>query len=280
MSLSMAMSKSASMSYAEMERVLMDALRLYHNPIAVTLLFNNDDVRRFKELTPHVEPIKALTYCQWEVTARMQRKTVLGTPDLLGCSNSKVSFGWKEIDPNEVKSQVKYCVDLDQAERFLLTKPKIGLGALKGIAVGPLGDAKLPPHVIHFYCDNIQSYHLAVDYMAATDTHPLRPMITMSSSACGGTIYSYLENTFNCCPACSGSYNAGKTERGEVNVFIPGNQIEATVKRLLQRMDKNNKSASITRPGDGFPGGDVCKNCPLIIYKKGEGVACESCDKV
>ncbi len=268
-----------SLSYIEMQSILMDALRLYHYPIAITLLFTDDDVKKFTESTPHVVPVKPLTYCQWEVSARMQGLTVLGTAQTLACTNSKVSFGWKEIDAQEIKSQGKYCVDLEQAERFLLSKPKMPMGALKAIGVGPLGKAVIPPDVIHFYCDNIQSYHLAVDYMAATDTHPLHPMITMSSSACGGTVYSYQENTFNCCPACSGSYNAGKTERGEVNVFFPLGHLESTVKRLMQRMEQNRGSSSITRPGDHFPGGDICKNCPLIVFKNGSTDVCKECKK-
>ncbi len=269
----------AILSNSEMEKTLMDALRLYHYPIAVTFLFSDEEVEEFKKNNPHVTPVKPLTYCQWEVAARMQGQTVLGVSDTLACSNAKVSFGWKDIDPFEVKTQSKYCVDLDQAERFMRSKPRLSLDSIKGIVTGPLGKCKGTPHVIHFYCDNIQSYHLAVDYMAATDTHPLRPMVTMSSSACGGSVYCYNEHTFNVCPACSGSYNAGKTERGEVNVFIPGDQLKPTVLRLMQRMYQNSGSSSITRPGDGFPGGDVCKNCPLIVFKKGKDVACESCDK-
>ena len=146
------------------------------------------------------------------------------------------------------------------------------------MAVGPLGQAVLEPSVVHFYCDSLQSYHLAVDYMAATDTHPLRPMLMMSSSACGGSAFSHLERAFNFCPPCSGSYNAGKTERGEVNVFIPGSQIGAVVGRLLARIEKHGTSA-ITRPGDCFPGGDICKNCPLIVFKKADGAACQDCGK-
>ena len=39
------------------------------------------------------------------------------------------------------------------------------------------------------------------------------------------------------------------------------------VDRLLRRKaDKG--GASITRVGDPFPGGDICKNCPLISFKK------------
>jgi uncharacterized protein (DUF169 family) len=254
------------LGYAEMEKILMEELRLYHHPIAVTWLFTDADVEMFKAKTSHVTPVKPLTFCQWEIAARMQGKTVLADRENLGCANARVSFGWKNIDEKEIQSQNKYCVDPDQAERFLRSKPCMPPDSLKAIAVGPLGKAALAPHVVHFYCDNMQSYHLAVDYMAATDTHPLRPQITMSSSACGGSVFTWNENTFNCCPACSGSYNAGKTERGEVNVFIPGGQIEAVVRRLLQRIEKSG-SSSITRPGDPFPGGDICKNCPQIVFK-------------
>ncbi len=265
------------LTYAAMEKTLMDSLRLYHHPIAVTWLQTDEDVEHFKKVTPYVRPVKSLTYCQWEIAARMQAKTVLAYKDDLCCTNAQVSFGWREIDPKEIKSQTKYCTSLEQAERFLRSKPSLPLNSVKAVAVGPLGKAQVKPHVVHFYCDNMQSYHLAVDYMAATDTHPLRPQITMSSSACGGGVYAWQEKTFNCCPACSGSYNAGKTERGEVNVFIPGEHIEATVQRLLQRIEHAGSSA-ITRPGDPFPGGDICKNCPIIIFKEGEADStCASC---
>ena len=116
-----------------------------------------------------------------------QGQTVLATKEKLGCTNSQVSFGWKDIDEAEIKSQSKYCKDLAQAERFLRSKPRLPLNSIVAVSVGPLADAVMQPDVVHFYCDNLQSYHLAVDYMAGTDTHPLRPMVTMSSSACGGS---------------------------------------------------------------------------------------------
>ena len=262
-----------SLSYAEMEKILMDELRLYHHPVAITWLFTDKDVEEFRTRHACVVPVKAVTFCQWELAARMQNKTVLATKEQLGCSNAQVIFGFKENDDEDFKSQLKYCKDRAQAERFQLSKPHLPLGTLKAVGVGPLGKAALPPHVVHFYCDNMQSYHLSVDYMAATDTHPLRPQFIMSSAACCGGVFAWLEKTFNCCPACSGSYNAGKTERGEVNVFIPGEHIEAVTTRLVQRI-KQFGSGSVTRPGDPFPGGDICKNCPLIIFKND---ACESC---
>lgn len=259
-----------SLSYAEAHKVLMDELRLYHNPIAVTFLFDDASVEEFKEKHEVFLPVKPMTFCQWEVAARMKGQTVLAYKENLACSNGMVSFGWKDLDEAEYKTQLKYVRNLEQAKKFCDSKPRLPLGALKAVAVGPLGDAKMPPSAVHFYCDNMQSYHLAVDWMAATDIHPLRANITMSSSACGGNVYSYLEKHANILPACSGSYNSGKTERGEVNVIIPGEHIIMTVERLLERKHGSG-SSSITKPGDPFPGADICKNCPLIIFKKDKG---------
>ena len=265
--------------YKEMQALLMKELRLYHYPIAVTFFFDDAAVQSFAAAVSHVRPAKPMTFCQVEIAARMKGQTVLCHEADMGCSNSRVSFGWKEIDDKEIATQRKYCTDLAQAERFLRSKPSLPHGTLRAFAVGPLGEAPVEPSAVHFYCDNMQSYHLAVDYMAATDTHPLRPMITMSSSACGGSVFCYNEQTFNSCPACSGSYNSGKTERGEVNVFIPGSKIGLTIDRLQARMAQSG-SSSITKPGDPFPGADICKNCPLIVFKKASPDACAGCAKV
>jgi hypothetical protein len=48
--------------------------------------------------------------------------------------------------------------------------------------------------------------------------------------------------------------------------MIPGAHIGAVVERLVSRQIAAGGS-SITRPGDPFPGADVCKNCPLIAFK-------------
>ena len=261
--------KEMTENYAHMEALLMRELKLYHNPVAVTWLCSDAEVEAFRNDNDHVVPVKPLTFCQWEIAARMENTTVLGTPDKLACTNAQVSFGWREIDANEIKSQLKYCTDFAQAERFLRSKPSMPPGSLKAIAVGPLGKARQQPHVVHFCCDNLQAYALACDYMAATDTHPLRPQLLMSSAACGGTVFAWQEKTFNYSTACSGSYNAGKVERGECYVFIPGEHIGAVARRLESRISDHGASA-ITRPGDPFPGRDVCKNCPLIVFTRGK----------
>jgi uncharacterized protein (DUF169 family) len=259
-----------SLSYATMQQVLMDELRLMHYPVAVKFFFDEAEVEAFRARAEEFfMPARPVTFCQWEIAARMQGQTVLGEKTHLGCTNAAYVFGWRSWSQAEVKSHAKYTCNLEQAERFLASKPRLPEGELQAIAVSPLGSACVPPDTVHFYVDNMQAYHLAVDYMAAMDIHPLQSNITMNSSACGGNVHTYQSQSFNMLPACSGSYNAGKTERGEVNVIIPGNHISQVVERLLERKGKAG-AASITRPGDPFPGADVCKNCPLISYKPGQ----------
>ncbi|XPV75885.1 MAG: DUF169 domain-containing protein [Desulfovibrio sp.] len=256
------------MSYKNMQEVLMKELRLYHYPVAVKFFYDQAELDHFQDNAEEIHtPLKTMTFCQWEIAARMKGQIVYAEKESLGCGNAQYSFGWKDIDEGEIKGHAKYVRDLEQAEKFVKSKHQLPKGLL-GIAVAPLGDIDglFEPDTVHFYCDNMQAYHLAVDYMAATDTHPLRPNITMNSSACGGNVYSYVEQEFNMLPACSGSYNAGKTERGEINVVIPGKKFQQVFDRLQFRIEK--ASSSITKPGDGFPGADICKNCPLIVFKK------------
>ena len=257
------------MTYEEMQPLLMRELRLYHYPIAVRFFFDPAEVEEFKTSCAEIEsPLKPLTFCQWEIAARMQGKIVYGEKHDLSCQNARYCFAWKDLDEAEIASQLKYAGNREQAERFAKSKLRLPEGLL-GIAVAPLAKAGVfgAPDTVHFYCDPMQAYHLAVDYMAALGVYPLQPSIMTNSSACGGNVWTHMNQSFNLLPACSGSYSAGKTERSEVNVMIPGAQIEKVCLRLMERIDRQG-SSSLIRPGDGFPGADICKNCPLIAFRR------------
>lgn len=255
------------MNYKEIQHTLMEQLRLMHLPIAIKFFFNDTELDEFKTNVTYHVPVHPITYCQFEIGPRMKGQTILGTKDTVACANAHYIFGWKPLDDAEIKSHLKYTKNLEQAQRFVKTKSRLPEGKLKAFVVCPLADSYFAPDVVHFYCDNMQAYHLVVDYMAALDVHPLRPSLTMNSSTCGGSVFSYNENTLNMITACSGSYNSGKTERGEINIMIPGGHIAMVTERLLERKSLSG-SSSVTRPGDEFPGADVCKNCPLIICVK------------
>lgn len=50
----------------------MRELRLMHYPIAVKYFFDKKELEDFKRDQPHYAPLKALTFCQAEVGARME----------------------------------------------------------------------------------------------------------------------------------------------------------------------------------------------------------------
>ncbi len=259
----------STIEYSEIQEVFMRELRLMHAPVAIKYFFDPTELAAFQANSPHYTPAKALTFCQAEIGARMEGLTVLVEQEKLGCANARYVFGWKELDASEVKSHLKYCTDLDQAQRVVEGKPRLTKHKLLAVSVGPLAHTVGPPDVVHLYCDNMQAYHILGDWMATQDVHPFRPSLSVNSAACGGNVFAFNEKQANLFLACSGSYNSGKTERGEINVAIPGEHMLALTERMRSRLQAKG-GISITRPGNPFPGADICKNCPLILFKKSD----------
>ncbi|MDO5675115.1 MAG: DUF169 domain-containing protein [bacterium] len=256
------------LNYQATQDFLMRELRLMTAPVAIKYFFDEQELAAFRSRASHYVPVKPITFCQAEIGARMEGLAVLVEAKKLGCSNARFVFGWKEFDEAEVKSHIKYCRDMDQANRFVQGKPRLqGESPLLAVAVAPLETVAYLPDIIHFYCDNMQAYHLIGDWMAGQDVHPFRPSLSMNSAACGGNVFSYNSQQANMFLACSGSYNSGKTERGEINVSIPFDHLPGMIARMQKRIEEKG-GVAITRLGNPFPGADICKNCPLIHFKK------------
>lgn|GEM_PF-4775702 len=102
-------------------------------------------------------------------------------------------------------------------------------------ATAPLHKAAFEPDLIHIICNVLQAYHIANDYSSATDEHPVESAMLMNSAVCGGATWTYVNQKINLVPMCNSSYTSGKTEQGEINVYIPWKKFRPTVKRLLER---------------------------------------------
>ncbi len=139
-----------SLSYLDMQRTLMDELRLYHLPIAVKYLFSDEEIKDFEANCDYFTPMKSMTFCQWEIAARMKGQTVLATQADLGCPNASYVLGWRPFSETEVRSHLKYVKDDAQAERFVKTKPRLEEGKLKAVIVSPLGSAYFDPDTVTF----------------------------------------------------------------------------------------------------------------------------------
>ena len=257
-----------NMDYARMHECLMRFLRLMHEPVGITFLFDEKSVEQFRAENEYCEPVRPLTFCQAELGARMEGRTVLLEMKKLWCLDARCCFGVDEVSDAVVRDLLRFGTDEAQVRGFVESKPRMEKAPL-AVVMRPLREQKNMPDVVHFCCDNMQAYHLTDDWMAVTNVHPFRPSLSINSAVCGGTAFSCIHGQANLTLACAGSYNSGKMERGEVNVMIPGSHIRAVVERMADRVEKTG-GVSITRSGHPFPGADICQNCPLIVFKKRE----------
>ncbi|AGK61215.1 Uncharacterized protein conserved in archaea [Archaeoglobus sulfaticallidus PM70-1] len=253
------------LSRADMVFALRNLLRLKYYPVAVKYFYSEEEVEEFRK-NKYKIGIHPFTFCHFSAVSRQRGEIVFSRRENLGCSNARYLFGWKDFDENEIKSHKKYTRDLEQAERFVKTKPRLPEG-LKALATAPLHKAPFEPDLIHIICDVLQSYHLYNDYASAMDVHPIQPNFMMNSAVCGGAVWTYVNKRINIVPMCSGSYTAGKTEQGEINVFIPWEHFEPTVRRLLERTVRDG-GPSFPRTGETYPGFDLCKLCNFLIFKE------------
>lgn len=256
-----------ALNFMQMHDLLMKELRLMHYPVGMTLYYSEEEAAAARERYDFHTPTKPVSLCQAELGARMQGLNVYLDPAKLWCKSARMSLGLKRFEDSDILPHSKWCMDEEQTRRVIESKPRLKGNAPVGISLIPLGNLKETPDLVHFICDNMQAYHLANDWMAVTDTHPFHPNMCVNSAVCGGSAYAINEQQANITLACAGSYNSGKMERGEINVMIPGKHIGLMAERMQKRLDEKG-GISLTRPGQPFPGIDVCNNCPLIIFKK------------
>ncbi len=245
---------------------LRNLLKMKYYPVAVKYFFDEKELKEFKSHATYKVSLHPVTFCAYVAASRQRGDILLGTADRVGCSNAKYVLNWKELDEGEIKSHLKYTKDRAQAEKFVKTKKRMPKAPL-AFATAPLHKAPFKPDLIHGMCDTLQSYHLANDWNAAFDSHPFEMVMTMNSSICHGCVQCFVVDKFNITQMCSSSYTAGKTEQGEINWIMPYAQMEPTVHWMLERTVRDG-GVSLTRTGETYPGFDICKLCPFLVFKK------------
>ncbi len=261
-----AMLEKKKLSGADIVFTLRNLLKMKYYPVAVKFFFSNEELEEFKKNAEYKTGLHPFTMCHFLASSRQGGMTLFSPPDKTGCSNAKYVLGWKEIDESEIKGHLKYTKTREQAERFVKTKKRLPPGLL-AYATAPLHKAPYEPDVIHGMCDVLQSYHLGNDWCAAFDTHPFQSQMTMNSSVCHGIVSCYVEKKPNITQMCSGSYTSGKTEQGEINWIWPASHLEPTVRWTLERTARDG-GASLPRTGETYPGSDICKLCPYLVWTK------------
>jgi uncharacterized protein (DUF169 family) len=249
---------------ADIVFALRNLLRMKYYPVAVKFFYDQKELDAFKKKGEYKVSAHPFTFCHYLAASRQRGDILLSEMKGIGCTNAQYIFGWKEYDEGEMKSHLKYTKDQAQAERLVKSKKRLHQGLL-AIATAPLHKAPFKPDVIHGMSDVLQAYHLGNDWSAAHDIFPFEMTMTMNSSACHGVSAVFLTGKPNITPMCSGSYTAGKTEQGEINWIWPGNQLEPTVRWMLERTVRD-KGTSFPRTGETYPGFNMCKLCPFLVF--------------
>ncbi len=260
------MLRKKSLGNADMVFALRNLLKMKYYPVAIKFFFDQKELDRFKMRTDYKVAARPFTFCHYLAASRQRGDVLLSPEKGLGCTNAKYVFGWKGKDEGEIKNHLKYAKDMKQAEKIVDVKKRLPENLL-AFSTAPLHKSPCKPDVIHGVSDVLQVYHLGNDWSAAMDIIPFQMTMTMNSSACHGVTAVYLDKKPNITPMCSGSYTAGKTEQGEINWIWPGDQLGPTVRRLLERTVRDN-GPSFPRTGETYPGFNMCKLCPFLIWHK------------
>jgi len=254
---------SEEMSYSEAQEALERLLKLEYHPVAINFFKSLDDA---KDIKADKKMAGKVTFCQFTAASRMANYVLKGTKDNIMCENCLTCFGVTQPSDEEVKGHMKYVIDFEKAKKVLDSKPRLPADSMELFVTAPLAKTTVQPDVVMFVCNVLQAYHILNDYIGAFDVHPLQFNHTVNSAVCGGAVWTYLNHKPNMETMCSGSYTSGKTEKGEINVYIPGDQILGVVKQLLLRTEFS-QGASLPYNGTEYPGFDVCKKCPMIRFK-------------
>jgi len=258
-----ALAEKDKLSYQEASDIFERLLKLDFPPVAVKFFFDEEEMGQYK---PDRIPLHPITFCAFIAASRSSGYILVSGEEKLRCESAKYVFGWRPFDDKETARHMKYARDRGQAEKFARARPRLPEGKLKGFLTSPLEKTPVAPDVVHVTCTPFQAYHILNDYMAAMDVHLLPVTQMVGSAVCGGDVIAYQTGRVNMNTMCSGSYTSGKTERGEVNVAVPGDQIEAVAKRMLERTVRN-RGVSFLRKREPYPGFDVCGGCPMLVFK-------------
>lgn len=258
------LAQKQELNYVDMHKAMQALYKLEYNPVAVKFFFDQEEYDNFEA---EKVPGPKMTYCQVALASRCDDYITKFDADKLLCGNAKTVFGMREASEEEVDGHVKYTNNWDLAKACLEAKPMLPLGELKGVATAPLYKATFEPDVVFMITDVFQAYHILNDYIGATGKPSLVFTHTINSAVCGGTVGCYQKQTLEMKTMCAGSYTSGKTEKGEINIFIPGNHIAAFAKQLITRSAKYGAASMVGPGGQEYPGMDVCKKCPMIKFK-------------
>ena len=244
------------MRWEEISELLLKALRLYHDPVAVFFL------REGEEFRPEARPKNRLSICQYLAHVREVGESLLLLPENLHCHTAAFVVGFPYREERVMKSLHKF-LRAETAERLYKERPRLKEGEFKGVGFSPLAKAHRDPEVVLLVVDSLQAAHLLNFYLYGAEVTEIPFSHSPNAAVCGTMVKAYLSGVPAMSFPCPGAFSSGKIERGEVILAFPGEAFKVVVKVLEEKARKGKVSFL---GGPRLVGEDVCRNCPLISF--------------
>ncbi|MCM8771162.1 MAG: DUF169 domain-containing protein [Candidatus Omnitrophica bacterium] len=217
----------------ELKRIL--SLKSY--PVAVSFCKSAGDLSKGKL------PTEKLTFCQM-VKLASQGKWRLSCPaDYMGCFTAQMIFGFRSPDEKDLKHHMMQFTDNEEiAAKIIAVKPKLKLGQIQGILVGPLEDFE--PDFVILIVDSAQALVVIEAYGAITGEDLSFRNGTSSALCSYGVVTSYQTNKPNLSVPCVGAKRYGLFQDTELAFVLPWE----SAKKVYQSLGELEKTSRIPLP--------------------------------
>lgn len=194
---------------------------------------------RLNELDKGKIPSEKLTFCQMVRLASQGRWQLSCPKDYMGCFTAQFIFGFRPQEEKDIEHHMKqFTGDREIAKSLIATKPKLKLGEMEGILVGPLENFE--PDLVILIVDSAQTLPLIEAYAVATGKD-LSFRNGVSSALCSyGVVVSYQTNQPNLSIPCIGAKRYGLFQDYELIFTIPF-EFAITLSNVLSEFEKTNR---------------------------------------
>lgn len=208
---------------SELKRIL--SLKSY--PVAVKFCKTDGDLAEGKI------PTEKLTFCQM-VKLASQGKWKLSCPsDYMGCFTAQMIFGFRPPDEKDLKHHMMQFTDNQEiAKKIIEAKPKLNLGEIKGLLVGPLED--FVPDFVILIVDSAEALVVIEAYGAVTGEDLSFRNGTSSALCSYGVVVAYQTNKPNLSVPCVGAKRYGLFQDNELAFVLPWDSTKRVYESLLE----------------------------------------------
>jgi uncharacterized protein (DUF169 family) len=195
---------------ADLERIL----RLRTHPVGVKLCEKEEDLARGSV------PSAKVSLCQMVKGAAHGGWTLACPKDQMGCFTAQMILGFREAGEKDVEHhRAQFAKDAEIARALMEIKPKLGVGAIEGVLVGPLNDFE--PHLLILLVDAHQALGL-IGAFAYSRGEALQFTNGVSSAVCSyGVVFSHQTQRPNLTVPCVGSKRYGLMQDHELIFTLP-----------------------------------------------------------